>query len=156
MTENQRDEVVLLAMSASGLKDRAVVVSISEKLGLREHKGADAAPASLSTKYDIITDDARAKRLVRKHKNSLVNVAKVHFFSHSSGIEVVEIATFDENFVIPVAVTFSVKYQGDGLVFLTAPTKDIAVGHAVAEEGKELIKKQEVSGPASRRSKLKR
>ncbi|MEQ7767878.1 hypothetical protein [Xanthomonas hortorum] len=154
MTENQRDEAVLLAMSASGLKG-GVVVSISEKEGLREHKGAEADPASLRTKYDIITDDARAKRLVKKNKDSLVNVARVQFFLRSSGIEVVEIATFDEDFLIPVAVTFTVGYQGGGLVFLTTPTKVIAVADAIAEERKELIKKKEVSGPASKRSKLK-
>ncbi|WP_275544280.1 hypothetical protein [Xanthomonas arboricola] len=155
MTETQREKAVLLAMKASGLEG-TVVVSVSEGERLQLHEGAEADPEALRSKYDLITDDARVKYLVKKKTNDLLKVAKTAFFSPNTSVQVVEIATFEGDFVIPIAVTFSVEYQGGGLVFLTTPSRTIAVANAVAEERQELIEKQEVSRSASKKQKLKR
>lgn len=67
MTETQREKAVLLAMKASGLEG-TVVVSVSEGERLQLHEGAEADPEALRSKYDLITDDARVKYLVKKDK----------------------------------------------------------------------------------------
>jgi hypothetical protein len=155
MTVNQKEEAILLAMKTAGVDD-TVVVALPKQKELKIHQGAEAEPAALRVKYDIITDAALVKRVVKKAEARILEVAKTFFFAPNSGIQVVEIATFEGDFVVPTSVTFSVQYEAGGLVLLTTPSKTVAVADVVQEEKKVALKKQVVSQPASKKPKWKK
>ncbi|MCO7468679.1 hypothetical protein NJG16_01185 [Stenotrophomonas maltophilia] len=134
MSTTFRQAAYLFSLVEKGNPADSVVVAIPTVGQAVVFEGVEAATGELAKRFTPITDPLRVRRQVELHKNTFFEVAESKFFSHSSGVEVVEILAFLGGSRAPISVNFLVRRKVGGLALYTRPNIAQSVGDALAEE----------------------
>lgn len=144
MSTNQKkpEAIVFSVTPADDAHGAQVIFSLTSDGAVCLLDGESAKPENFLKKYSIVREKSRVKKgIVYLEENlPLFAVPLTKFFSQATGVEVVELATYEVGSILPVRVSYSVSRKGDKFTLSVRSDLTSATGDALHEERKELDK----------------